>query len=70
MPSKSAAPPPRDGKSYYTVDTLAAEVDVHPSVIYRMLAAGQLPYVRVGRLYRIPKRPLAELFLVADADAG
>jgi excisionase family DNA binding protein len=58
--------PTRHETSYFTVNEMAAELGVHPKVIYRLLWAGKLTYMRVGREYRIPKRVLDDLLRPAQ----
>jgi len=50
-----------DRTPYLTVYEAAELLRVHPQVIYRMIHAGDLPSMRVGRVYRIPRRALDEL---------
>lgn len=44
--------------AYLTVYEAAELLRVHPQVIYRMIKAGDLPHLRVGRVYRIPRTAL------------
>lgn len=48
---------------YLTVNEAAEILRVHPHVIYRLLAAGELRAFRVGRQYRIAPRAIEELEL-------
>jgi excisionase family DNA binding protein len=47
---------------FVKVTYLTDKADVHPDTIYRMIASGKLPAIRVGRHYRIP-REAAEALL-------
>lgn len=46
---------------YLSVDEAASILGVHHTVIRRMINAGQLDAIKVGRLIRIPSTALAEL---------
>lgn len=35
-------------------DDIARELEIGTSTVYRMLRAGEMPYYRVGRSYRVP----------------
>src|SRR5687767_12973734 len=37
-----------------TITQVAQRLGVHPKTIYRLVEAGQLPAVKVGRLWRVP----------------
>lgn len=41
-------------KLFYRVDELAKIFRCHEKTVYRMLADGKLPFIRIGKLKRIP----------------
>lgn len=57
----AAAPP-----TYLTVTEVAAELRVSRMTIYRMLEAGDLPGVRIGRSLRVSREGLSA-YLAAHA---
>ena len=40
--------------AYTSVKDAAKRLDVHPDTVRRMIYAGELPHVRIGRAIRIP----------------
>jgi excisionase family DNA binding protein len=40
---------------FYSVSELAAILSVHPSTVREQAAAGHLPAIRVGRVWRLPR---------------
>lgn len=69
-PSAAAA-----GDEFLTTDEVARRLRVHPTTILRRLGAmdgadpSRIPAVRVGRVWRIPKREFEE-WLARSASAG
>ena len=45
----------------YTVEEVAAILRVPADTIRRLIYRGQLPALRLGRVYRVPKRVVAQL---------
>jgi excisionase family DNA binding protein len=45
----------------YTVEEVAAIFCVPADTIRRLIQRGQLPALRLGRVYRVPKRIVAQL---------
>lgn len=54
-----------NGDDYLRVRDVAAELDVHPRTVRLWITKGQLPAVRVGGEWRIPRSWL-EMKLEAD----
>lgn len=50
-----------------TVEQAAEHLAVGPDVVYRAIAAGQLPALRIGRSYRLSRRRLNELMHEGDS---
>lgn len=50
--------PDRPRLRYLTVAEVAEEMRVSKMTVYRLVQAGQLPAVRVGRSYRVPEDAL------------
>ena len=48
-------------REYVTPDQLVAILGLSKNVIYRMLHSGELPSIRAGRRFVIPKRALVRL---------
>lgn len=45
---------------YLTVDEVATALRLSKMTVYRLLHAGTIPSIRVGRAFRIPARAFAE----------
>jgi excisionase family DNA binding protein len=52
-----------DRSPYYTVRQVAAIYQLHPQVVYRAIARGDIPVIRIGRALRIPRRVIDEELL-------
>ncbi|MBE6483434.1 helix-turn-helix domain-containing protein [Actinobaculum sp. 352] len=52
---------PRSGPQFYTVAEVAELTRVSRMTVYRMVHSGELPAVRVGGSYRVPKSAVDEL---------
>ena len=63
MPDKPRAP----DDPWLTTDEVLAYLNVNLKTVYRLLKAGKLPAVRVGRQWRFKKRDL-DAFLLARAE--
>jgi excisionase family DNA binding protein len=55
----AAHPPLLDGMRFLTVAEVAAAVRVSKMAIYRLVHAGELDAVRVGRVVRIPEQAVS-----------
>lgn len=55
---------------YLTVTEAAEILRVHPQVIYRMIRAGDLRHMKIGRQYRIPRAAIDELAGTSSAAAS
>lgn len=45
---------------FLTVVEVAAIWRVHPKTVYRRLGEGEVPHIRIGRQFRIPRKGLAD----------
>jgi excisionase family DNA binding protein len=54
-----------DRTPYLTVAEAAHLLRVHPQSVYRMVHAGELPHLRVGRAIRIPREAVDKLARLA-----
>lgn len=52
---------PRSAPQFYTVAEVAELTRVSRMTVYRMVHSGDLPAVRVGNSYRVPKPAVEEL---------
>ena len=43
----------RTKERYYTVQQIADKLNIHFRTVYNLIYTGQLPSIRVGRVYRI-----------------
>ena len=43
----------RTTERYYTVQQIADKLNIHFRTVYNLIYSGQLPSIRVGRVYRI-----------------
>jgi len=53
-----------DGKQYLSLEEVAERLGVHYQLIYRLVRSGELPAIRLGRIYRVEAADL-EAFLQA-----
>ena len=56
-----AAQGPRPGPAFLTPKQLQAELQIGERLAYRLLKSGQIPSIRIGGVYRIPRSRLDEL---------
>ena len=54
----------------WTVDDVAAYLRVHRRSVLRMTARGEIPALRLGKLYRFDPQKIAALFGSAARDQG
>ena len=75
VPTQNSPAAPAGEEEFLTTDEVARRLRVHPTTILRRLGAmessdpGRIPAVRVGRVWRIPKREFEE-WLARSATAG
>jgi excisionase family DNA binding protein len=55
---------------FLTVAEVAALMRVSKMTVYRMVHAGELPAVRVGRSFRVPERAVHDYLRAAFIEAG
>ena len=48
----------RTTERYYTVQQIADKLNIHFRTVYNLIYTGQLPSIRVGRVYRISQTHL------------
>jgi excisionase family DNA binding protein len=58
------------GINFLTVAEVAALMRVSKMTVYRMVHAGELPAVRVGRSFRVPEQAVHEYLRAAFIEAG
>ena len=56
--------------SFLTVAEVAAMMRVSKMTVYRLVHAGEMPAVRVGRSFRVPERAVHEYLRGAFIEAG
>ena len=61
---------PRKAPQFYTVAEVAELTRVSRMTVYRMVHAGELPAVRFGSSYRVPKTAIDAMLGVEDDDAA
>ena len=61
---------PRKAPQFYTVAEVAELTRVSRMTVYRMVHAGELPAVRFGSSYRVPKTAIDAMRGVEDDDAA
>ena len=61
---------PRKAPQFYTVAEVAELTRVSRMTVYRMVHAGELPAVRFGSSYRVPKTAIDAMLAVEDDDAA
>ncbi len=77
-PRKSAAEPPGirpvdpalSDVKFLTVAEVAGVMRVSKMTVYRMVHAGELPAVRVGRSFRVPEQAVHDYLRDAFIEAG
>ena len=47
-------------KRFYTLEEVAEYLGVNYQLVYRLVKSGELPAVRIGRVYRIEKQQLED----------
>lgn len=58
---------------FYTVTEVAEAMRVSKMTVYRMIHAGQLPAIRVGKSFRVPQPAVEQLLDITwtdDQEAG
>jgi excisionase family DNA binding protein len=82
MPAAQGDDEPKDQTTVRPVDPVLAEVRfltvaevatlmrVSKMTVYRMVHAGELPAVRVGRSFRVPEKAVHEYLRAAFIEAG
>jgi excisionase family DNA binding protein len=55
---------------FLTVAEVAAVMRVSKMTVYRMVHAGELPAVRVGRSFRVPEKAVHDYLRAAFIEAG
>jgi excisionase family DNA binding protein len=55
---------------FLTVAEVASVMRVSKMTVYRMVHAGELPAVRVGRSFRVPEKAVHEYLRAAFIEAG
>ncbi|MGH3753340.1 MAG: helix-turn-helix domain-containing protein [Pseudonocardiaceae bacterium] len=68
MPTNEQAEP--DTMQFLTVAEVAAMMRVSKMTVYRLVHAGELPAVRVGRSFRVPQVAVRGYLEKAYFDAG
>jgi excisionase family DNA binding protein len=56
--------------TFLTVAEVAATMRVSKMTVYRLVHSGELPAIRVGRSYRVPKRAVDDYLRDSFVDAG
>jgi excisionase family DNA binding protein len=56
--------------NFLTVAEVAAHMRVSKMTVYRMVHAGELPAVRVGRSFRVPEQAVHDYLRNAFIEAG
>jgi excisionase family DNA binding protein len=57
--------PSEPGRKWLSIAELASELGMSQMTLYRVIAAGEFPAVRIGRRLFIPARVLDEMFEAA-----
>ena len=63
-----AVPAPRSAVTFLTVAEVAAMMRVSKMTVYRLVHAGELSAVRVGRSFRVPERAVQDYLRDAYTD--
>jgi excisionase family DNA binding protein len=66
----AAATPARGEVTFLTVAEVAAMMRVSKMTVYRMVHAGEMPAVRVGRSFRVPEQAVHDYLRDAFIEAG
>lgn len=61
---------PLDQVQFLTVAEVAAMMRVSKMTVYRLVHGGELPAVRVGRSFRVPRHAVEDYLRSAYFDAG
>ncbi|SEO65643.1 DNA binding domain-containing protein, excisionase family [Trujillonella endophytica] len=65
---RPAAPAPRASVTFLTVAEVASMMRVSKMTVYRLVHAGELSAVRVGRSFRVPERAVQDYLRDAYTD--
>jgi excisionase family DNA binding protein len=65
---RQAVPAPRAAVTFLTVAEVAAMMRVSKMTVYRLVHAGELSAVRVGRSFRVPERAVQDYLRDAYTD--
>jgi excisionase family DNA binding protein len=65
---RPAVPAPRAAVTFLTVAEVAAMMRVSKMTVYRLVHAGELSAVRVGRSFRVPERAVQDYLRDAYTD--
>ena len=65
---RQSVPAPRQAVTFLTVAEVAAMMRVSKMTVYRLVHAGELSAVRVGRSFRVPERAVQEYLRDAYTD--
>jgi excisionase family DNA binding protein len=65
---RPAVPSPRSAVTFLTVAEVAAMMRVSKMTVYRLVHAGELAAVRVGRSFRVPERAVQDYLRDAYTD--
>src|SRR3954464_15984709 len=65
---RTAVPAPRAAVTFLTVAEVAAMMAVSKMTVYRLVHAGELAAVRVGRSFRVPERAVQDYLRDAYTD--
>ena len=66
--ARPAVPPQRTAVTFLTVAEVAAMMRVSKMTVYRLVHAGELSAVRVGRSFRVPERAVQDYLRDAYTD--
>ena len=69
-PTEVAPGPGRADVTFLTVAEVAAMMRVSKMTVYRMVHAGEMPAVRVGRSFRVPEQAVHDYLRDAFIEAG
>lgn len=58
------------GKEFYSLEEVADLLGVNYQLIYKLVRGGQLPAVRIGRLYRVVRRDLDAFIAESKSSSG
>lgn len=67
---KEADPPGLGQVEFLTVAEVASMMRVSKMTVYRLVHAGELPAVRVGKSFRVPEKAVHDYLENAYFDAG